>query len=370
MSKIKYYTLDRIKEKDARYNVIFGERSNGKTTAVLIEGVKRWKATGEEMAIIRRYDEDFIGANSARTCFNSLICDGFGRNQISDLTDGEFDGVEYYGGRYYFTVPDAKNEGKSKRTSTVIAYAFSLTSCEHYKSAAFPNITTILFDEFMTRKWYLNDEFVLFQNVLSTIIRTRNNVKIYMCANTVNKYGCPYFTEMGLYRIKQMKQGDIDVYTYGDSGLVVAVQWSDGISKTKPSDVYFAFNNPRLKMITGGSWEMDIYPHCPRKYAPKDVIYTYFISYEGQLLQCEIIRLDDATFTYIHRKTTPLKDDNRDLIYSTAYDPRPNHRRRVTAPTTPLELKIAQFYREERVYYQDNDVGEIVRNYLNWCRRA
>ena len=34
MSKVKYYTLDKILEYNADYNIIYGERSNGKTTAV------------------------------------------------------------------------------------------------------------------------------------------------------------------------------------------------------------------------------------------------------------------------------------------------------------------------------------------------
>ena len=32
--KMKFYSLDRILQKHAQYNVIFGERSNGKTYAV------------------------------------------------------------------------------------------------------------------------------------------------------------------------------------------------------------------------------------------------------------------------------------------------------------------------------------------------
>ena len=38
--KRKYYSLDAIKKKNATYNVIFGERSNGKTYALLQNGVK------------------------------------------------------------------------------------------------------------------------------------------------------------------------------------------------------------------------------------------------------------------------------------------------------------------------------------------
>ena len=36
----KFYTLNRILSKNADYNVIFGERSNGKTYATLLYGIK------------------------------------------------------------------------------------------------------------------------------------------------------------------------------------------------------------------------------------------------------------------------------------------------------------------------------------------
>ena len=40
--KRKYYSLDVIKKKNATYNVIFGERSNGKTFALLKHSVSEW----------------------------------------------------------------------------------------------------------------------------------------------------------------------------------------------------------------------------------------------------------------------------------------------------------------------------------------
>lgn len=370
MAKNKYYSLKNIKTKNARYNVIYGERSNGKTYAVNAEEIlEKFVKSGyvEQGAIIRRFDDDFIGVTSARSMFNALMCNGNGENVIKKKTQ-IYDGVEYYGGAYYMTKID-ENTGLLKRTNVIIAYAFALTSEQSYKGGSYPNITTILFDEFMTRKFYLKDEFIIFQNVLSTIIRDRNNVTIYMCANTVNKYGCPYFTEMGLYRIKQMTQGDIDVYEYGDSGLRVAVEWSDSPSKSgKPSDVYFAFDNPRLKMITSGAWEMDIYPHCPVKYTPKDVALIYFIKYDGEVLQCEIVVNNEHNFTYIHRKTGDIKNVD-DLIFDLEPSPKPNVRTRINTPHDIVGKKIYQYYLIDKVFYQDNEVGEIVRNYLQACKK-
>ena len=61
MSKSDYYRLDTILSKKCQYNIIFGERSNGKTFAGLELMVKRWYETSEQGAYIRRWKEDFKG---------------------------------------------------------------------------------------------------------------------------------------------------------------------------------------------------------------------------------------------------------------------------------------------------------------------
>ena len=358
-NKQKFYSLKNILSKNAQYNIIFGERSNGKTYSVLKYGLENFCKTGEQTAIVRRWSEDFKGKRGS-TMYKALV----NNHEIERLTDGKWTDVYYYSGRWYL----CKYNEKEERTilEKPIAYAFALGSMEHDKSTSYPEITTILFDEFLTRTMYLPDEFVLFMNVLSTIIRHRKNVKIFMLGNTVNKY-CPYFNEMGLRHIKDMNVGDIDIYTYGDSDLKVAVEYCKPNKQGKESDTYFAFDNPKLNMITGGAWEVNIYPHCPIKYVPKDIKFTYFIIFDGEILQCEIIVKDNNNFTFIHRKSTPIKDEEKDLIYSTEYRPLPNWKRKINKPTTEIEKKIAMYFAKDKVFYQDNDVGEIVRNYLMWC---
>ena len=56
--KIKFYSLDAILEKKAQYNIIFGERSNGKTFSVLEKGLRDYVEHGYEMAYLRRFRED------------------------------------------------------------------------------------------------------------------------------------------------------------------------------------------------------------------------------------------------------------------------------------------------------------------------
>lgn len=335
-----------------------GERSNGKTYAVLLYGLKKYAEKGEQLAIVRRWQDDFTGKRG-QTMFDSLISN----DEVRKATGGKWNSIYYYSGRWYL----CKYEDDERITDPQpFAYGFSVSSMEHDKSTSYPGVTTVLFDEFITRTTYMNDEFVLFMNVLSTIIRQRNNVKIFMLGNTVNKY-CPYFREMGLKHVKDMKPGDIDVYTYGESDLTVAVEYTLPNKQGKDSNIYFAFNNPKLSMIKGGEWEIDIYPHCPMKYKPNEILFIYFIEFDGSLLQCEVVSTKGTTFTFIHLKTTELKDTDNDLIYTTEFDARPNYKRNILKPTSELEKKLLKYYLKDKIFYSDNEVGEIVRNYLIWC---
>lgn len=358
---VKYYSLTPILSKDALYNIIFGERSNGKTYAILEHILEDYCKHGNQGALVRRWKEDFRGKRGQQM-FDALVTDG----RVSQLTNGKYTKVYSYSGKWYLANTDART-GKMVSAPEPFCFGFALSDVEHDKSTSYPKVKTIFFDEFLTRQYYLPDEFVTFMNVVSTIVRQRSDVRIFMAGNTVNQY-CPYFTEMGLTHIKEMNKGAIEVYKYGESKLRVAVEYADSISKKgKPSDIYFAFDNPKLTMITGGSWEMAMYPHLPYKYLPQNVLFTYFMKFNDELLQCEIIHVKNSLFTYIHRKTTPIQNEDKDIIYSLEYDPRPNHIRNMRHCSLPFNKKIGQFFADNQVFYQDNEVGEIVRNYLVQC---
>ena len=363
ISKPKYYNLNNIKKKKATYNVIFGERSNGKTYAVLKEGLKQYFETGGQIAIVRRWKEDITGKR-ANGMFNALN----ENNEVHKMSKGEYEGITYYNGGF-FLCNYAENGKPIYNESDRIGYVFALSDTEHNKSISYPRITMIMFDEFLTKHTYLVDEFVLFMNTVSTIVRQRTDVSIYMLGNTVNKY-CPYFKEMGLNHILKMEQGSIDVYKYGNSGLTVAVEYCKSTQGSKENNFYFAFDNPKLEMITGGAWELSIYPHLPMKYKPKDVQFTYFIDFNGSLFQCEIISVGEVSFSYIHNKTTPIKNVDTDLIYSFDYIPKMNYNRNIFKPINKIQEKVLWYFKSDRVYYQDNEVGDSIKNYLQLCMRG
>lgn len=359
-----WYDYTPIDSLHCQYNLIIGERSNGKTYGALIKIIDNYIDNDKTGGYIRRYKEDYRGKRGD-ALFESIVKDGY----IKERTNGLYDGVKYQSGRWYFSTFDEKLN-KSICADKPFCYGFAISDMEHDKSTSYPDLTTIVFDEFLTRGFYLQNEFVLFMNTLSTIIRHRNDVTIYMLGNTVNKFS-PYFIEMGLKHVSSMEKGQIDVYTYGSSKLKVAVEYCASPKKEgKKSDVYFAFDNPSLQLITGGAWEIDLYPHCPVEYERKNIEFIFFMVFTDSVLQGEVVVKDNNNFIFIHRKSTPIKDLDQDLIFTMDYDPRPNYVRGLDRSNMKCVQMIRQYFKNDKVFYQDNEVGEVVRNFLQESKRA
>ncbi|EPR2367701.1 hypothetical protein ACU04M_005464, partial [Escherichia coli] len=96
---------------------------------------------------------------------------------------------------------------------------------------------------------------------------------------------------------------------------------------------------------------------------PKNILLTYFIEFNDNVYQCEIINVEDVYFTFIHIKTTPIKNKD-DLVYSLEYNPAPNYNRSVFKPMNNIQKKILYFFQHSKVFYQDNNVGDAIANYL------
>ena len=358
--KNKYYSLTNILKENCDYNLIIGERSNGKTYACLYHAIKDYVENGKACAYIRRWKEDIQGKR-AETIFSSIN----ENNVISQITNGEYDNVVYYRGKFFLALYDNETH-KMNASKKPFCYAFSLSDVEHDKSTSYPTIKNIILDEFITRQYYLPNEFVIFMNVLSTIIRDKKDVKIFMLGNTVNKF-CPYFDEMGLTNVVTQKQGTIDVYRYGDNKLSVAVEYCGTINKKKDSNKYFAFNNPRLNMITNGAWELAIYPHLSQgqKINNNDIIFSFNVSFANKIVQGDVIENNDGYFLFFHYRTSEVKDN--ELLYTLNYTTKPNVRKSFMYKTDKIDTNICKLFQIRKVFYQSNDIGEIIKNYLGEC---
>lgn len=351
---MRYYSLDAIEKENADYNIIIGERSNGKTFALLKRIVERYVKYGEQGAYIRRYDTDLKGKRGA------VLCDGIIAAGVLDSLNTSWDRIYYYSGRWYLA---RKEEEKIIKDDNPFMFAFSLSGMEHDKSTSYPGVRTIVYDEFLTRAGELNDEFNLFLNVISTIIRNRGDVKIFLLGNTVNRESV-YFHSMGIYDIvKKMKRGDIQTVTT-EKGLKISIEYAGAENKEKPSDKYYDFSASSSRMIIGGEWEIQKYPRAPRRHKKKEVYFKYYIIFNGEILECEMIQDEDSTYTLVHKKKGSIKYPERDYIFSNSYDPRRNWHRRIDYNSDKMSQIIYKDIRTGKIYFTDDETGEVLRNFL------
>jgi len=395
--KIQYYSLDNIHKKSnmsAHYYMIFGERSNGKTFSVLELMVKNFWEKGEQGVYLRRYEEHIKG-NRGKKVFAGIVAAGI----IEKITDGEWTGVEYYNREYYFSRKSETN-GSIVKHSAPFCMAMAVSQAESYKGNAFPYVTTLCFDEFLTRDRYMIDEYVEFNSIVSTITRLSARLTIYLLGNTVNYYS-PYFDEMGI-DITDMKPGDIKECPYGRmingrlvEGMLMAEYVPSPVKEGegKDSDVYFAFENKKLSMITEGAWELPLYPHSPMTILGKNIIETFFIDYRDIILQGDIVMQDDSLFIYIHLKTGKIKEVEKKKEYDKKMrdDPTFYKQNKGQAYSGPMKMvyslnagpgmhesknlignykhklaeRIGNMFLNDLVYYQNNAIGMLVADYID-----
>ena len=99
----QYYNINKLLSKNAIYNIIIGERSNGKTYAVLKYAVEKYFKDKSQFAILRRWQEDITG-HRAGQMFTNLIANG----EIMRISKGEYTGITYYARKFYFCNYDEK----------------------------------------------------------------------------------------------------------------------------------------------------------------------------------------------------------------------------------------------------------------------
>lgn len=155
------------------YNNLFmgmidGGRGIGKTTTFLIKGLRNTD-NNEEFIYLRRYKPEikkFVNKNSLSPIIDNVIYQGDGTGGYNVLL------------------------GKKQ-----LGYLISLSTARSYKSVDFSRVTLIIFDEAFVRQTasyrYLQDEVIQFLEFLSTVIRTRKNVKVVLIGNNEDIFS-PY----------------------------------------------------------------------------------------------------------------------------------------------------------------------------------
>lgn len=279
---IKWYRLDDVLKHDAQYYIIYGERSNGKSYAVDEYMLKDFFLNGNEFIIMKRYEEDMKGKYMERI-FPGELLEWIERDYNKK--------IKFYRGVWYCY--EADEEFKVNK-GTIMGYALSLANVNRTKATNYPNVATILFEEFMSVDCkYLKDEVNLLVNNISTVVRHRHNVKIFMLANAISKYS-PYSDALSI-RLHRVEKGKIITREYKDSKgfkTKFVIQRSENVnvfdnSENKDKVVYNIFGNSGVgQMITTGDFEVHAYKR----------------------------RVNNVTFSELKREKTELVFNKQDAI--------------------------------------------------------
>lgn len=377
-SAMVYYDTARIRKTDSHYHLIFGERSNGKTTAVLCDILRNHVNGKGNGQYVRQMDIDIRGARG-ENIFRSLEYGGPNkdRNLIEECTDGQWTTTKYRSRAWYL---GRQEEDKDGNVQTVYAsrpfcFASALNQVAHDKSATPADVTTIVFDEFLPINGsYLVDETALFRNMVSTTVRDAERTKIFLVANSLG-WNSPYFKMFGITEsIRGMNPGDMKLFELPQADsrrkpMRVAVEYCiDSASTTggKASDVYFAFPDQHSAMITGGKFAVPDYPKCPHHFSRTNVKITYWFDTEEEdrsVLRCRLMKVGRDVFMFVDRVTDEvhqkIRDDRRDVFYAMKFSGSRGHYISPLHPTADGRTKwMASSIASGRMFFETNEIGE------------
>lgn len=275
-----HYNIDRIDKLDANFNLIYGEKSNGKSYQVKHKkAVEHYLETGKRFILLRRWKEDIS---------NLWIEQYFADVDVAKLTNNKYNCISQYRKVLYFSIYD-ENTGKTKRFEK-IGYVMSLSTEQHMSSASFLDVDTIIFEEFMERGTYIPHEPDRLMIFYSTIDRKRGTTKIYMVGNSISRV-CPYIREWGLDEIfRNLKQGEIATKEIQneENKVTIAIEFCNA-SGGKTMTI-----GNVSSMVDKGNWQTFPQPHLPKSYNKYKVLFRFGFQYQGFKFLCEYL-LDKET---------------------------------------------------------------------------
>lgn len=181
-SESYYWDLRRTLTHNALINVILGNRGGGKSFGAKWYVIDRFIKYGEQFGYIRRYKEDLI--NPMKQFFKDI--------------EYKYPDYEFKVDKNSFYIRLKTGAEGGWKESDIAGYGFSLSTANNKKSISYPNITTLIYDEFLLEKGsqhYLKNEPMALLSLYETVARPGTDhprVILFMLANAITVTN-PYF---------------------------------------------------------------------------------------------------------------------------------------------------------------------------------
>ena len=357
-SRIGYHTNDRIDSFNADINLVIGRRANGKSYSTLaFNCIKDFIDSNykNQFAYIRRFDSEM--SIIRKYIFNGMVENGW----LEWYSKGKWNDVQYWQNCWYLRRINRDGEVEEK-LSKPMAFSFCINTSGKAKGPDYIGIKTIVFDEFIPINFiYAAHEIENWQNLISTIDRNRNQVKIYMIANTVSKE-CPHFDYYGIDP-DMLEQGKIYVSKVGTKGKLAIEYCNDvGDVETKES-VYFNLDDEVGSMILGGGWQNRKFPALPENIDVDDkAIFSIYILLREKLIRGTFLSLGDVSTIYFERADDYRIEPDDLLFIDDQYSDSMLYKNVIVRLDTSNNVArtVLRYINQGRCYYDSDDTGEKV----------
>lgn len=349
-SKNRYVSRDTLKKINARYVILLGQRSNGKSFSVKELVIKNALENGEEFAYIRRNKED-CKQYMVEEYFSDIVCDSEGVRHLEKWSNGKYNSITVHQQGIYFANVD--ENGKVTRGQQ-FGRMFGLSWATHYKSLSFPNITTAIYEEFITDSTgaFLPNEVKVFMNLISTIFRERKGT-VYLVGNTLSRIN-PFFKEFNLKGIPKQRENSVEYYHYkyhdekGKEHLErIAVYMTH--STNNNSGMFFGNS---AKTITSTVWETDEFPHLEGSINDYEKLYTVVFEFDNNKFLLEFLKNDRGGYVwFVSPKSSEIQKGSRVVSNQLRLDP---YSTTLFKGLTEMEDKIFNYLKTDKIVYSDN----------------
>lgn len=276
MAKKIHYNLDNIDKLGARFNLIYGERSNGKSYQLKHKkGVEKYLKTGRRFILMRRWKEE-ITTEKIEQYFQDV--------DVAKLTNGKYNCITLYRKSLYLSIYDNET-GKTKRFDK-IGYVVALSTEQNYAGASYLDVDDIIFEEFMSRSVYMANESNKLMNFYATVDRKRLTTRLWLVGNTISRV-CPYINDWGLHSvISSQKQGTIKeiIINGNEEKIKIAIEYCKSTGQSSGTI------GTNAEMINTGAWETAPQPHLPKSIKEYKKLYTFGFQYQNFKFLCNLLQ--------------------------------------------------------------------------------
>lgn len=369
-NKIVHYNLDELDSKNAIFNMLYGERSNGKSYQVkhkkavtkFLKSMEIDSNNPKRFILMRRWKEE-ITSEKIEAYFQDV--------DIYKLTKEKYNCITMYKKQLYLA--NYINETGKTIKGKKIGYVVALSTEQNYAGGSYLDVEDIIFEEFMSRGSYIANEPDKLMNFYCTVDRKRGKVRLWLVGNTISRV-CPYINEWGLHEIvSKQKQGTI-VETFIDTGdfdldnkpikVKLAIEYCKSTGRS-------SFTIGKHKdMLNTGSWQSDPQPHLPKSKKCYKILYRIMFQYKsfkfvGEYLQDKEDLKNKCWFIFpydgeIKNKILVFSDEVRisKFYQGNIYD--------LTIKNDKLKNLFITTFRQSNIFYSTDLCGTDFKQVINF----